>query len=177
MRRALTYLTAAAVLVAALAAPADAQIEQADLLVAGRALGFVRNLEHKDPVRIGIVYDPGGAQSAQDATDIAAILGAGLRIGTLVLKPVRVPIRDLERAQVDAILMTAGLGTSASDVGRISRARKIPCITFDLEQVRRGACAIGVRDEPSIEVFLNRSAAAESGIEIAAVFRFMITEI
>jgi hypothetical protein len=43
--------------------------------------------------------------------------------------------------------------------------------------VHNGACAVGVRSQPRIEVIVNRAAAAASGIVLSAVFRMMITEI
>jgi len=156
--------------------PARAQVTQSDLLVAGRALGFVNNLKQED-VRIGIVYDPGIARSAQEAAEISAMMAGGLRVGGLFLKPVMIPIDMLTSAGVEALFLTDGLGTEAARVDRTSRKRKLPCITFDLAQVRNGNCAMGVRSRPKVEVFVNRAAADATGMDLAAVFRIMITEI
>jgi hypothetical protein len=72
--------------------------------------------------------------------------------------------------------LTQGAGVGANTVASASRARKIPCITFDLAQVRNGACGIGVKSQPKIEIFVNRKAAAESDTIFSSVFRLMITE-
>ena len=161
----------------ALTLSANAQITQTNLLVAGRALGFIDALKHNSAVRVGIVYDPAVAQSAQQAAEFNAQLAGGLLIGGLNLRPVMVPLDRLDGDGVDAFLLTEGLGAEASRVARVGRARKIPCITFDLAQVRKGNCAMGVRSQPKIEVFVNRAAADATGMELAAVFRMMITEI
>ena len=79
--------------------------------------------------------------------------------------------------QCCAVLPDRGCGRASSSGRRASRTRKVPCITFDLAQVRSGACTMGVRAHPRIEVLVNRAAAEASGTEFAAVFRFMITEI
>ncbi len=162
---------------AALTLPANAQVTQTDMLVAGRALGFIDNLKHSSAVRVGIVYDPANAQSAQQAAELNAAMAGGLRIGGMDLRPVMVPLDKLGGAGVEAFLLTDGLGAAASAVARVSHARKIPCITFDLSQVRDGNCAMGVRSRPRVEVLVNRAAADATGMVLAAAFRIMITEI
>ncbi len=72
-------------------APARAAVTETDVLVAGRALGFIGNLGGGN-TEVGIVYLPGDAQSEQQAHEFAAALGDGLRVGNLILKPVLVPI-------------------------------------------------------------------------------------
>ena len=160
----------------ALALPAAAQVTQTDLLVAGRAIGFIDNLKRGD-VRVGIVYDPNIAQSAQQASELDTGMSDGLHIGNLVLKPVLLPIGKLGSDNSDLYFLTEGVGAEAAKVGHASRARKISCITFDLAQVRNANCTIGVQTQPKIEVFVNRAAAQESGTDLAGVFRIMITEI
>ena len=160
----------------ALISPSSARVTQTDLLVAGRALGFINNLKRGD-VRVGIVYDPGRAQSAQQANEFAAAMAGGFRVGSAVLHPVTLSIGEMAGANVDVLLLTAGLGAEAAEAGRVSRARKLPCLTFDLAQVRNAVCAMGVRSNPKIEVIVNRAAAKASGLDLAAAFRLLITEI
>ena len=162
---------------ALLSLPAQAQTTQTDMLIAGRALGFVDNLKHSSPVHLGIVYDPRVAQSVAQAEEIRAALGTGLRVGTLTLVPDMVPVANLNKPKVDALFLTNGLDESADAVSRASRRLKIPCITFDLAAVRSGVCAMGIRTRPSVEVFVNRAAAIACGLDLAAVFRIMVVEI
>ena len=156
--------------------PARAEVTQTDMLVAGRTIGFIQNLGPGD-VRVGIVYDPDVAQSVQQAAEISALMGDGLRIGSLTLRPVKLPVEKLETGGVALYFLTEGLSANAAKIGRADRERKTPCITFDLSQVRNGTCAIGVRSQPRIEVIVNGAAAKASGTVLSTVFRMMITEI
>jgi ABC-type uncharacterized transport system substrate-binding protein len=172
----LRKLASAALAAAMLTMPASADVTQNDMLVAGRVIGFIDSLKRGD-VRVGIVYDPNVAQSSQQAAELNTLMSNGLRIGSLTLRPVLLPIAKLGNGDAGLFFLTEGLGTQAAGVGRASRDHKIPCITFDLSQVRNGICAIGVRAQPRIDVIVNRAAAEASGTVLAAVFRIMITEI
>ena len=181
MRRKGFQILAIGLAIALFVGPARAQVTQTSLLVAGRTIGFIETLK-PGVVQVAIVYDPGVAQSAQQADEIRSMMGDGLRIGNLLLKPVMTPIAKIGingnggNRRNNLYFLTEGVGAAAANVGRASRAQKIACITFDLEQVRNGTCALGVRSQPKIEVYVNRAAAQASGMELAAVFRMMITE-
>lgn len=176
MRRIRSGIATFGLAIGMLILPASAQIKQTDLLVAGRALGFIDNLK-PGTLRVGIVYDPAIAQSAQQAAELNAAMAGGLRVGTLVLEPVMTPLQDVAGGNAGALLLTVGLGEKAAQARQVSRRRHIPCITFDLRQVRDGNCAVGVRSQPKIEVIVNRAEAQACGLDFAAVFRLMITEI
>src|SRR6185295_19800054 len=83
------------------ATPALAEISQTDLLVAGRALGFVQKFDKGD-VRVAIVYEPNAAQSLQEANEIRTLMGSGFRVGDNVFKPFLV--RADQAADADASL-------------------------------------------------------------------------
>ena len=157
------------------AEPAYAELTQTDVLVAGRAIGFVEKFGSGE-LRVGIVFAPDSAQSIQEANDLKAILGNQLRVGDNVLKPVLLRTDQVADADVGLFFLTDGVGAAAGRVASVSKGRKIPCITFDLPQVRNGACTIGVQSRPKIEVFVNRKSAAESNTIFSSVFRLMITE-
>lgn len=167
-------VAAAAVLL--LTSAAWAEVTETDFLVAGRAIGFIDNLR-PGPLRVGIVYAAGNAQSEQQARELASFMGAGKRIGNFTLKPVLLSVDSLNDGNIDLYFLTQGVGAEAAKVGSATRSRKIPCVTFDLAQVRTGACTMGVRTTPRIEVLVNRAAAEATGTKLAAVFRMMITEI
>lgn len=152
-----------------------AEITQTDVLVAGRAIGFVEKFGRGE-LSIGIVVASDSAQSVQQANDLRATLGSQFRVGNLVLKPVVLRLNQLADADVDLFFLTDGVGAEATKVAEVGKARKIPCITFDLSQVRNGVCTIGVQSRPRIEVFVNRKAAEESNTKFSNVFRLMITE-
>ena len=166
-------LTLAALLTAS---SAWSQVSEMDFLVAGRAIGFIDSLP-AGQLNVGIVYLPGNAQSEQQAHELAALMGDGRRVGNYVLKPVPLPVDKLGNGSIGLLFLTQGVGTAAAKVASASRGRKIPCITYDIAQVRAGNCTIAVRTEPRIEVLVNRTSADACGAEFAAVFRMMITEI
>jgi hypothetical protein len=153
---------------------AHGQFTLSDLQVAGRALGFL-DRPIQGEVTAGIVYSQGNAQSAREAEELKEMLGEGLRIGNLTLRPVLLPVTDLQHATTALFLLTNGVENVAL-VAETARLRRIPCITTDLAIVRSGNCAIGVRSQPKIEILVNRNAAIGSQLSFSAVFRMMITE-
>ena len=153
---------------------AHAEFTLSDLQIAGRALGFL-DKPVQGQVTAGIIYSPANPQSAREAQALKDLLGDGLRIGNVTLRPVLVPVADIQHSSAALFLLTGGVEDSAllADAARIKR---IPCMTTDLAKVKSGSCAIGVRSQPKIEILVNRNAAAGSDLKFSAVFRMMITE-
>ena len=159
-----------------LCANARAQFTMNDLQIAGRALGFLEKPLSGD-VKAGIVYEPEDPRSVAEADALKALLGDGLRVGNVKLLPVLVPVAELSRASVGLFFLTAGITDAGTkSVTATAVAKHTPCITTDLAQVRAGVCAMGVRAQPKIEIFVNRAAAASTNLAFSAVFRIMITE-
>jgi len=157
--------------------PARADITAKDVQVMGRALGFTENPPTGE-VNIGIVYAPGNPQSAKEADDLKAMLGAGLKAGNVTLKPVMIKIDELAGAgDVAAFLLTEGVGADGAKLGAAAKSKKKPCVTIDIAQVQSGACVMGIKSEPKVEIVVNKAAAADSGVSFAASFRMMITEL
>jgi hypothetical protein len=160
--------------IALLSGTAHGQFTLSDVEIAGRALGFL-DKPIQGQVIAGIIYAPSNPQSTREAEALKEILGDGLKIGNVTLKPVLVPVGDVLHATAALFLLTGGV----DDVGLLpdaARTRRIPCITTDLAKVKSGTCAIGVRSQPKIEILVNRQAATGSQLNFSAVFRMMITE-
>ena len=156
---------------------ARADVTPKDLQVMARALGFTEKPATGDVV-IGIVYAPGNPQSAKEADDLKAMLGAGLKAGNVTLKPVMIKIDELAGAgDVAAFLLTEGVGADGAKLGAAAKSKKKPCVTTDIAQVQSGACVMGIKSEPKVEIIVNKAAAADSGVSFAASFRMMITEL
>jgi ABC-type uncharacterized transport system substrate-binding protein len=156
--------------------PAHAEITVTDLQVAARALSFVEN-PLSGAVRVGIVYASGSPRSVQQAEALRDMLGNGLRAGNLELRPVMVESKEAANANVDLFFLTEHVATDGTQLSSASMKKQIPCVTTDVGQVRNGACIMGVRSRPKVEILVNRAAAAASGVTFATVFRVMITEI
>jgi hypothetical protein len=155
---------------------ACAAMTQDDLLIAARALSFMQN-PLAGQIRVGIVYAAGASRSVEEADDLQQLLAGGLRVGNLIMIPVKVRIDNLAGANVQLFLLTDYVGNDGGRVSDATRAKHIPCITVDIAQVQNGTCVMGVRSEPRIEILVNRAAAASSGTSFATVFRMLITEI
>jgi hypothetical protein len=153
---------------------AQGQFTLSDLQIAGRALGFL-DKPMQGQVTAGIVYAPLNPQSVREAEALKDILGDGLRIGNVTLRPALVPVTDVEHSTAALFLLTDGVDEVAL-VSAAARLKRIPCITTDLAKVKSGGCAIGVHSQPKIEILVNRSAASGSQLSFSAVFRMMITE-
>ena len=160
----------------AFAAPVGAEVTATDLQVAARALSFM-----EDPLRgvvqVGILYEPGSPRSVRQAQELERLLGGGLRAGALELRPQLVELERAAHAGVEIFFLTEYVDSAAALAADLGAAKGRPCVTLDLEQVRSGACLMGVRSKPKIEIVVNRAAAQASGIAFATVFRVMITEI
>lgn len=156
--------------------PARADVTPKDLQVMARALGFTEKPPTGE-VTIGIVYAPGNPQSAKEAEDLQKLMGDGLKAGAMVLKPTLVKIDEVAGADVGAFLLTEGVGADAGKLAAATKAKQKPCITTDIPQVQSGACVMGIKSEPKVEIIVNKAAAADSGIGFAASFRMMITEL
>ena len=154
-----------------------ADVTTKDVQVMARALGFTENPPTGD-VNIGIVFAPGNPQSAKEADDLQKMLGAGLKAGNLTLKPVMIKVDELSGASdVALFLLTEGVGAEGAKLGAATKSKKKPCVTVDMAQVQSGACVMGIKSEPKVEIVVNKAAASDSGVSFAASFRMMITEL
>jgi hypothetical protein len=156
--------------------PSAAEVSDTTLLIAARALSF---LQHplQGEVIVGIVYQPAIAQSALEARQLDAMMQAGFRAGTLVLRSRLIKLDELAGSNVGLYFLTSDLGTAAAGLSQLNRTRRVPCITTDIAQVRDGNCAMGLRALPRVEILVNRAAAAASGMTFSQAFLVMITEI
>jgi hypothetical protein len=156
--------------------PSAAEVSDTTLLIAARALSF---LQHplQGEVIVGIVYQPGITQSALEARQLDAMMQAGFRAGTLVLRSRLIKLDELAGSNVGLYFLTSDLGPAAAALSQVHRTRHIPCITTDIAQVRDGYCAMGLRALPRVEILVNRAAAAASGMTFSQAFLVMITEI
>lgn len=171
-----TYFLAISAVVLAMPA-AQAEVTAKDVQVMARALGFTEKPPTGE-VNMAIVYAPGNPESAKEANDLQALLGSGLKAGNLTLKPVLVKLDDVAGVgDVAAFLLTEGTGADGAKVAAAAKAKQKPCLTVDLAQVQSGACAMGIKSEPKVEIVVNKAAAEADGISFGAAFRMMITEL
>jgi ABC-type uncharacterized transport system substrate-binding protein len=145
-----------------------------DVQVAARALSFMERPVN-GPLRVGILYAPNSAQSTQQARELQQMLGSGLRAGKIELRPQLVRVGEASSAGVDLFFLTEFVGSDAAL--EAAKATKLPCVTTDMAQVESGACVMGVRSQPKVQIVVNRAAAERADVRFATIFRVMITEL
>lgn len=152
-----------------------AVVTATDLQVAARALSFMEQ-PPSGTVRVGIVHSPTDPRSMQDAQTLRTLIGPGLRVGSMDLRAVMVPLDEIETAKIDLLFLTEhGGGLDARSAAAIA-GKRLPCVTTHLDAVRNGTCLMGVQSRPKVEILVNRAVAEANGVEFATVFRVMITE-
>jgi hypothetical protein len=166
----------AAALALAAGSDAAAKTSPGDLQVAARALSFMERPLTGD-VRLGILFAPDSPASTKAAEDLQRMIGSGLHAGALVFHPVLLRTDQPIAGRADVLFLEGGVGPAAARMADVARAQRILCLTTDIDQVRTGACAIGVRASPKVEVFVSRQAATRSAISFSTIFRILITEL
>jgi len=146
-----------------------------DVTIAARTLGFMEK-PLSGAVRVGVVYAPDDPLSSRDAGALRKSMTNGLTVGGISLNPVMIPVESVGGANVDLLFLAAGVGARASNVRDTGQAKHIPCITLDIDQVRNGNCAIGIKSQPRVEILVNRDVASRSGVSFAGAFKMLITE-
>ena len=152
---------------------AGQSLSSRDLQVLARAATFMLPQPEPDGV-LAIVYSAVDAASRQDADAIAALIGNGLQVGRLTLRPV--VMEDGALVKHRSAMVIAAAGANAPAIGKVARTTHVLCATADLEVVRAGSCTMAIRSSPRVEILVNHAAAEASGIEFAAAFRMMIRE-
>ncbi|MGE0223326.1 MAG: hypothetical protein AB7F35_29605 [Acetobacteraceae bacterium] len=150
-----------------------ASLSLKDMQVLSRALGFVQPGLASGTV--AIAYSAADPASKRDAQEIAALILGGLRVGGVVLTPEIVEDTVLGGRRFVVLIAAAGAGREA--IQTASRNARALCISADMEMVRSGHCAMGIKSAPRVEIVVNHDAVKASGIEFAAAFRMMIKEI
>jgi hypothetical protein len=73
-------------------------------------------------------------------------------------------------------LVIAADGADGQPVIAAAQANHVLCVTANVEAVRIGQCTMAIPSSGKVEIFVNKQAAAESGIEFATAFRMMVHE-
>ncbi len=148
-----------------------------DLQVIGRAITFLE-APPKGAAEIGVLLNPSDPKSAEEAAAVQALIGAGLTVDQLKLTARLVPIADLSRTSgLAALIVLTASPEMLASVEAAGAGQKLLTISTDLTCVQRGACVMGARSDPKIEIFVNKPLAQAAGISFSTAFRMMIKEI
>lgn len=146
-----------------------------DMQTAGRVLHFQQRPAVGMTI-IAIVYNPADARSHDEAAALAALLGDGLVVGDLMLRPRLIEQADLAAAAAYGAIFTTAAVDQAMLAGNLKQ-RQIPCLTRHLEQVEHGSCIVAICSQPSVSIIVNTRNAARAGVRFATAFRLMVREI
>ena len=167
-------LQSAVLLLVAIAAHAEPTAK--DIKVMSKTLGFVHL--PGGSTKLAIVYDPANVASQKSANDLQALMGGSFKAGATDLAVVLVPLADLSKQNdVGVFYAVDGLGASAHAVADAAKAAHAPCLTDDMDLVRDGTCAIGVKADPKLQILVNKKVTDSDGLTFDPAFTMLITEI
>ncbi len=148
----------------------------ADLVqIASRAASFLQP-SPSGAVTAAIVYEGGDAASEREARLIEQSLGAGLRVGSMTLKPRRVESHSLgQLAGAKVAFVTRG--TNYKQVGAATAAHSILSISFDPACTQKGHCVLSVNSGSRVQIVVSRAATRASKLRFNSSFLMLIKEI
>jgi hypothetical protein len=139
-----------------------------DMQILGKVLAFV------DPVPVGVVavvYATGNDASKQDADAIAGYVGDGHTLKAKVMD-----VAALSASAGIAVIIAAQ-GAASDAVMAVVKARRILCVTGEIDALRAGKCVMAIKSDPKVEITVSHAALEAAGIGLASAFRMMIHEL
>lgn len=156
---------------------AQAETTSRDIDVLGRTFNFLEN-RISGSVPTAIVYDSSNAASQTEATAIQGLLGNGLSVGGATLTPVMVDVSSIsDISGYRVAIVTGGMSGHYASILAAAQSGNTLTVSTDISCVQGGSCVMGVQSAPSVEIYVNRSAAESCGVGFQQAFRMMINEI
>lgn len=175
----MSHLFRLSLIVCVLMAPlsAGANVTKKDLDVAARTFKFLSN-KISGPVTAAVVYDPSNPQSKSAADGLKGLLGGGFKGGGATLTAELVEVGSLDKIGSAAVaFVTPGLEAHYGAIFAATSQKGLLSIGSEKTCVEAGKCVLSVESEPSVKIYVSKSAAAASSIEFQQAFRMMITEL
>jgi hypothetical protein len=158
------------------AAIANAEPTAKDIQAISKTLGFVQLPAHA--TIFAIIYDPANAASQKSAEHLQSVMGDNFLAGDTTLAVKLVPLGDIAAAtDIGVLYPVEGLGASGKAITDASKAKRVPCVTENIELVRSGVCAIGVKSELKLRIVVNRAVSDQVGLTFDPAFSMLVTEI
>lgn len=158
-------------------APRAEPLTTKDLQIIARAISFVEG-GPSGIVTLGIVFSNDIPQSLTAANQLASTVGDGLKVGSLTLKVIFVPVGELAKLDdAQVVFVTGGLASYYDKIFEATKSRRRLSISSDDACLVSGRCVMGVKSSPKVEIKVSKSAAEASSISFSSSFRMMISEI
>jgi hypothetical protein len=155
---------------------AAAGFSSKDAQILGRTLGFVGD-GISGTVIVGVAFDPANSDSRQRADLIRTVIGSGLSTGRVTLQVRLVPADQLAAVNgIDAIYVTPGLSGTMKAVDLAAQRLHVPTVAADLACVEAGNCVVGFSTDPTVEIVIDRGAAARINVRFLQAFRLLVRE-
>lgn len=146
-----------------------------DVQIAGRVLHFQEG-RVSGKINLAIVYNMNDASSQTEAATLAGLLGRGLLVGDLVLRPHLVDQASLaDGRSFDAVFVAAAVDGSL--VLASIHKHRIPCLTRHLVYIEASVCTVAIISAPIVTIVVSAKNAATVGIRFATAFRMMVREL
>lgn len=170
------WLYAASLLAGAIATqPAPAQMTANNVLAGARVLSFVQPAL-SGSVTAAIVYQPGDAGSEAEARAIEHVLGGGLVVGSLTIKPKKIPV-DALGGLAGAKVAFVTRAVNDRQVASAAAQRSIITISSDPGCAQAGLCVISISPGSKVQIIVSKAACQASKVKFGAAFLMLVKEI
>lgn len=143
--------------------------------VAGRVATFLQPAL-SGQVTAAIVYRLGDSQSESEARAIEQALGSVLVIGSLRLRPRRVPMSALDQLNGAKIAFVTK-GTNYRGVAAAAVPLSILTISSDPACAQAGYCVVTITSTSRVQITVSKAAARAAGLRFSSGFLMLIKEI
>ena len=116
-----------------------ASLSTRDLQILGRVLAFTQIVFTSEQT-VAIVYATGNEASRRDAKSIAAQIGNGLRVGSILLRPRLVDTASLAAGGFTVLIIAEGAtaGAAGAQLMQATRRERALCVTASFAAVEAG---------------------------------------
>ncbi len=148
-----------------------------NVAVAARVISF-RQPAPAGPINAVIVYDPGDADSVDEAAAIERSIGNGLPVGKGLLKVRRVSAGQLGgMAGASVAFVTSGLRDRQEAIAAAAQKGSILTISADMACVQAARCAVAISSSPKVQITVSRAACKAARIQFGSAFLMLVKEL
>jgi len=148
-------------------------VEGRDVQVAARTFGFIEGVP-SGTLDVGIIYDPGVEASKNEANQMKALLGSGLKAGKHTLKPTLVEVGSVSSTSANVAFVTVGLGAHYDKIFQATSAKKMFTFTKDFSCLVAKKCIMAIETSPAVKIEISNDAASSSGIAFGQALKMMV---
>lgn len=153
----------------------SAQVVSSAVQVAGRVATFLQPALSGQVVA-AIIYQPGDSASESESRAIERALGSGLEVGSLRLKPRRVPMSTLDQLNGAKVAFVTR-GTNYRAVAAAAAPLSVLTISSDPTCARGGYCVVAITSNPRVQITVSKAAARTARLRFSSGFLMLIKEI